>query len=123
MEDEELTRLQTAVTKTRELRRHYNNLLVGVVEGNKTEYNIGDLARLLGELECLYMHLLEWISSGDSALLCCLKHATCSLILAGEMDEPNLDPIYEILVLISNGVVQSCQSCARETESELAESE
>lgn len=116
MEEEQLLRLKTAAEKTRELRRYYNNILVSVVEGNRKEYNIGDLARLVGELECLYMHLLEWVSSEDSALLCCLKHATCALVLMGEMDEPDLEPIYVILALISNGVIQTCQSCAREED-------
>lgn len=114
--DEEKDRIKAAATLTRDLRRKYNNLLVQVVEGHKTEYNIADLARLLGELECLYLHLHEWVASGDSSLLCCLKHGSCALILAGEMDEPELEPFYELLAIISNGIIEPCQSCAREKD-------
>lgn len=98
----------------REQRRHYNSLLKEVVAG-KTEYNSEDLMRLVGTLEAAYNHCLTSIAS-DGDIYCLLKHIPYAIILAGELEEPDLEPLYDILAVISNGKIEPCASCHREEE-------
>lgn len=107
--------LLTVVTKLRDLRRHYNNILKEVAEGKVAEYNGEDLARLVGTLEAAYNHALVSIAS-DGDIYCLLKHVSYAIILAGEMDSPDVEELYEIMTIISDGRIEPCASCKREEE-------
>ena len=71
--------------------------------------------RLVGTLEAAYNHCLTSISS-DGDIYCLLKHIPYAIILAGELEEPDLEPLYDILAVISNGKIEPCASCHREEE-------
>lgn len=115
MDEDRKAQLQTVAELLRSERRKYNNLLKEVVEG-KEEYNSEDLMRLVGTLEAAYNHALaSLVSDGD--VYCLLKHASYALILAGELEEPDLEPLYEIITIISNGKIEPCASCRREERS------
>ena len=107
--------LLTVVTKLRDLRRHYNNILKEVAEGKVAEYNGEDLVRLVGTLEAAYNHALVSIAS-DGDIYCLLKHVSYAIILAGEMDSPDVEELYEIMTIISDGRIEPCASCKREEE-------
>lgn len=107
--------LLTVVTKLRDLRRHYNNILKDVAEGKVAEYNGEDLVRLVGTLEAAYNHALVSIAS-DGDIYCLLKHVSYAIILAGEMDSPDVEELYEIMTTISDGRIEPCASCKREEE-------
>lgn len=107
--------LLTVVTKLRDLRRHYNNILKDVAEGKVAEYNGEDLVRLVGTLEAAYNHALVSIAS-DGDIYCLLKHCAYAIILAGEMDSPDVEELYEIMTIISDGRIEPCASCKREEE-------
>lgn len=113
-EDERKAQLRTAAEMIRVERRKYNNLLRDVVEGKAKEYNAGDLVRLCGSLEAAYNHCLESIA-GDSDIFCISKHISYSLILAGEMDQPDVEPLYDILAVVTNGKVEACSSCRQDS--------
>lgn len=112
MEDN-IARLKTASEMLREERRKYNNLLRDIVEGGASEYNGEDLARLVGTLEAAYNHCLASIAS-DGDIYCILKHLSYAIILAGELDSPEVETLYEILAIVSNGQLEPCSSCHRE---------
>lgn len=107
--------LLTVVTKLRDLRRHYNNILKEVAEGKVAEYNGEDLVRLVGTLEAAYNHALVSIAS-DGDIYCLLKHVSYAIILAGEMDSPDVEELYDIMTIISDGRIEPCASCKREEE-------
>ena len=107
--------LLTVVTKLRDLRRHYNNILKDVAEGKVAEYNGEDLVRLVGTLEAAYNHALVSLAS-DGDIYCLLKHVSYAIILAGEMDSPDVEELYEIMAIISDGRIEPCASCKREEE-------
>lgn len=107
--------LLAVVTKLRDLRRHYNNILKEVAEGKVAEYNGEDLVRLVGTLEAAYNHALVSIAS-DGDIYCLLKHVSYAIILAGEMDSPDVEELYEIMTIISDGRIEPCASCKREEE-------
>lgn len=107
--------LLTVAAKLRDLRRYYNNILRDVAEGKVAEYNGEDLARLVGTLEAAYNHALVSIAS-DGDIYCLLKHVSYAIILAGEMDSPDVEELYEIMTIISDGRIEPCASCKREEE-------
>lgn len=107
--------LLTVATKLRDLRRYYNNILRDVAEGKVAEYNGEDLVRLVGTLEAAYNHALVSIAS-DGDIYCLLKHVSYAIILAGEMDSPDVEELYEIMTIISDGRIEPCASCKREEE-------
>lgn len=110
--EENIARLKTAAELLRTERRKYNKLLQEVVNG-KEEYNSEDLARILGTLEAAYNHCLASIAS-DGDIYCLLKHCSYAIILAGELDVPDVEPLYEILTIISNGRIEPCAACREE---------
>lgn len=114
MEDELKNRLKTAAEMIRTERRKYNNLLREIVNGT-TEYNSEDVMRLVGTLEAAYNHCLASIAS-DGDIYCLLKHISYAIILMGELDEPDVEQLYDILAVISNGKIESCSSCKREED-------
>lgn len=113
MTEDRRLQLKTVVTMLRELRRHYNNILNDVANGEVVEYNGEDLARLVGTLEAAYNHALVSITS-DGDIYCLLKHISYAIILAGEMDTPDVEVLYEIMTIISDGRIEPCSSCKRE---------
>lgn len=110
--EEHLARLKTAAELIREERRKYNNLLKKVVEG-QDEYNSEDLMRLVGTLEAAYNHALASLAS-DGDIYCLTKHISYAIILAGELEEADLEPLYTIMTIITNGRIEPCASCRRE---------
>lgn len=115
MEEEKINRIKAVISKIRDLRRSYNNILNDVIEGRVAEYNGEDLVRLVGTLEALYNHLLVSLAS-DGDLYCAGKHLSYAIILAGEMDAPDVEELYEIMTIISDGRIEPCSSCKREEE-------
>lgn len=111
MEDE-IARLKTAAELIRDERRKYNNLLKEVVEGRE-EYNSEDLMRLVGTLEAAYNHALASIAS-DGDIYCLLKHISYAIILAGELQEADVEPLYTIMTIITNARIEPCSACHRE---------
>lgn len=114
MEEDKINRLKTVAELIRTERRKYNNLLLEVVEGRGKEYNAEDLMRLVGTLEAAYNHCLASIA-GDGDIFCLLKHISYAIILAGELDAPDVSPLYDILAVITDGQIEPCLSCQRET--------
>ena len=107
MEDE-IARLKTAAELIRDERRKYNNLLKEVVEGRE-EYNSEDLMRLVGTLEAAYNHALASIAS-DGDIYCLLKHISYAIILAGELQEADVEPLYTIMTIITNARIEPCSA-------------
>lgn len=114
MEDN-LARLANAADLIRDERRKYNNLLKEVAEGRE-EYNSEDLMRLVGTLEAAYNHALASIAS-DGDIYCLLKHISYAIILAGELQEADVEPLYTIMTIITNGRIEPCAACHREETS------
>lgn len=115
MEEDRLNQLKFVLTKIRDLRRKYNNVLNDVANGEEKEYNGEDLVRLVGTLEAAYSHCLVSLAS-DGDIYCLLKHTAYAIILAGEMDAPDVEELYEIMTIISDGRIEPCSSCKREEE-------
>ncbi len=113
MEEDRLNQLKFVLTKIRDLRRKYNNILNDVANGEEKEYNGEDLVRLVGTLEAAYNHCLVSLAS-DGDIYCLLKHTAYAIILAGEMDVPEVEDLYEIMTIISDGRIEPCSSCKRE---------
>ena len=113
-DDENIDRLKTAAELIREERRKYNRLLYDVVLGKHViQDNSEDLMRLVGTLEAAYNHALASIAS-DGDIYCILKHLSYAIILIGELDYPDVESIYEIMAIVSNGKLEPCSSCKRE---------
>jgi len=112
--DEEIARLKTAAEMLREERRKYNNLLKEVVAG-KEEYNSEDLMRLVGTLEAAYNHALASVAS-DGDIYCLLKHVSYAIILVGELEKPDVQPLYDILAIITAGRVEPCSACKQDAK-------
>lgn len=119
--EEKIARLKTAAEMLREERRKYNNLLKDVVENTTTEYNSEDLMRLVGTLEAAYNHALASIAS-DGDIYCLLKHVAYAIILVGELDNPDVEPLYDIMAVISDGRIEPCSSCKKEEVNKKGES-
>lgn len=115
MDEDKKNRLKTVVELLREERRKYNNLLMEVINGRE-EYNAEDLMRLVGTLEAAYNHALASLAS-DGDEYCLLKHIPYAIILVGELEKPDVEPLYEIITIISNGKIEPCASCRREERS------
>lgn len=115
MDEDKRARLITVIEQVRVIRRKYNNILNNVINGTAGEYNGEDLVRLVGTLEALYNHLLISVAS-DGDLYCAGKHLSYAIILAGEMDSPDVEDLYNIMTIISNGNIEPCASCKREEE-------
>lgn len=113
MNDDKKAQLKTVAEMLREERRKYNIKLKLLAEGTSTEYNGEDLVRLVGSLEAAYNHCLASIAS-DGDIFCLLKHVSYSLVLAGEMDVPEVENLYDIMTVISDGRIEPCSSCRRE---------
>lgn len=113
MEEDRLNQLKSVLTRIRDLRRKYNNILNDVANGEEKEYNGEDLVRLVGTLEAAYNHCLVSLAS-DGDIYCLLKHTAYAIILAGEMDVPEVEDLYEIMTIISDGRIEPCSSCRRE---------
>lgn len=111
MEDR-IAQLKTVAEMLRTERRKYNNLLKEVVEGRE-EYNSEDLMRLVGTLEAAYNHALASIAS-DGDIYCLLKHLSYAIILVGELDSPNVETLYDMMAIITDGRVEACAACHRE---------
>lgn len=107
--------LKYIIPMIRDLRRRYNNVLKDVAEGKGKEYNGEDLVRLVGTLEAAYNHALASLAS-DGDIYCLLKHISYAIILAGEMDSPDVEDLYEIMTIISDGHIEPCSSCKREED-------
>lgn len=115
MNEEKIDRIKAVIPRIRNLRRRYNNILNDVIEGRMAEYNGEDLVRLVGTLEALYNHLLVSVAT-DGDLYCAGKHLSYAIILAGEMDAPDVEELYEIMTIISDSRIEPCSSCRREEE-------
>ena len=113
MEEDRLDQLKFVLTRIRDLRRKYNNILNDVANGEEKEYNGEDLVRLVATLEAAYNHCLVSLAS-DGDIYCLLKHISYAIILAGEMDVPEVESLYEIMTIISDGRIEPCSSCKRE---------
>ena len=112
--EENIARLKTASELIREERRKYNKLLVEVVEGRE-EYNSEDLMRLVGTLEAAYNHALASIAS-DGDVYCLVKHLSYAIILVGELEKPDVQPLYDILAIITDGRVEPCSACKQDAK-------
>lgn len=108
-------RLESARDTIRELRREYNYQLDQYVMGERQELNGEDLMRLVGSLEATYNHLLAAIA-GDGDIYCVLKHLSYAIILAGEMDDPDVEELYDVMSVITNGKIEACMACKREED-------
>ena len=117
MNEDKINRIKAVVYSIRDLRRYYNKQLDDVVAEEKKEYNSEDLMRLVGTLEAAYNHALASIAD-DGDTYCLLKHLSYAVILAGEMESPMVDDIYDVISIISNGIIEPCQSCKREESEE-----
>lgn len=115
--DDQIARLKTAAEMIREERRKYNNLLRDVVEGRTEEYNSEDLMRLVGTLEAAYNHALASTAS-DGDIYCLLKHIAYAIILVGELDSPDVEPLYDIMAVITDGKIEPCQACQHDSDAE-----
>lgn len=113
MEEDRYNQLKTVLIILRNLRRKYNNKLNDVANGIGEEYNGEDLVRLVGTLEAAYNHCLVSMTS-DGDIYCVLKHVSYAIILAGEMDVPEVEDLYNIIVILSDGKIEPCSSCKRE---------
>lgn len=116
MDEDRIAQLKTAAEMIRAERRKYNNLLKDVVEGRAEEYNSEDLMRLVGTLEGAYNHCLASIAA-DGDRYCLIKHLSYAIILAGELDRPDVEPLYDIIAVITNGRIEPCQSCRQDSAS------
>lgn len=115
--EERIAQLKTAAELIRTERRRWNNRLNALVAGKIKEYNGEDLMRLVGTLEAAYNHCLASIA-GDGDIYCLLKHISYAIILAGELDEPDVESLYEIITIISNGAIEPCAACKSDAQSE-----
>lgn len=116
MDEDRKAQLKTAAKLIRTERRRYNNLLKKVVEGAE-EYNSEDLMRLVGTLEAAYNHALASLAS-DGDVYCLLKHISYAIILCGELEQPDVEPLYDILAIITDGRVEACAACKQEERSQ-----
>lgn len=120
MDESLVEKLTTAALLLRTERRKYNNLLKDVAEGRAEEYNGEDLVRLVGTLEAAYNHTLASLAA-DGDIYCLLKHISYSIILVGELDHPDPEPLYTILAVLTEGRVEPCGSCRREETNAIME--
>lgn len=122
MNEDKINQLKVVADLIRQQRRYYNVLLNKVVAGEATEYNSEDLMRLVGTLEAAYNHALASIAS-DGDIYCLLKHLSYAIILVGELDNPNVEALYEIIAIISDGKIEPCEACKQDANNSNARNE
>lgn len=93
-------------------RRRRNNQLLSAVKGDVEIYNLEDLMRLVGELQCAYNHCIASIA-GDGDIYCILKHLSSAVILSAEVDG-DAKEIYQILAAVTDSKIQPCSACKQE---------
>ena len=89
------------------LRRERNAQLLDAVDGRLTVENLDDLFKLVGELECAYLHSLD---DAENSRYCLLKHLACAYVLSCEVDG-NTAFLNEIVRKASNNAIYACKSC------------
>lgn len=89
------------------LRRERNSQLLDAVDGKLTVENLDDLFKLVGELECAYLHSLD---DAENSRYCLLKHLACAYVLSCEVDGDTAI-LGEIVRKTSNNTIYACRSC------------
>ena len=89
------------------LRRERNSQLLDAVDGKLTVENLDDLLKLVGELECAYLHSLD---DAENSRYCLLKHLACAYVLSCEVDGDTA-LLSEIIREASNNTIYACRSC------------
>lgn len=89
------------------LRRLRNQQLLEAVNGELNIQNLDDLMRLVGELECAYLHSLD---DTEQSQYCLLKHLSTAYVLSCEVDG-DIELLMEIIRDATDGMVYACQSC------------
>lgn len=113
--DEDKLRLISAAIGIRQQRRYYNDILIDVINGESEEYNAEDLMRLVGTLEAAFNHCLASVAS-DNDIYCTIKHLSYAIILVGEMNHPDVEPLYDILSIVTNGKLEACSACKQDRD-------
>lgn len=115
MDEDRKAQLKTAAEMIRELRRSYSRDFLAKVESKNEGDSLAleDEMRLVGTLEAAYNHCLASIAS-DGDIYCLAKHVSYAIILAGELEQPDVEPLYDILAIITNGRVEACAACAQD---------
>lgn len=93
--------------KIQALRRERNAQLLDAVNGDITVENLDDLMKLVGELECAYLHSLD---DAENSRYCLLKHLACAYVLSCEVDGDTA-LLSEIVREVSNDAIYACRSC------------
>lgn len=91
------------------LRRERNSQLLDAIDGNLTVENLDDLLKLVGELECAYLHSLD---DTENSRYCLLKHLACAYVLSCEVDGDTA-LLSEIIREASNDTIYACKSCLK----------
>ena len=89
------------------LRRERNAQLLDAVNGELTVENLDDLMKLVGELECAYLHSRD---DAENSRYCLLKHLACAYVLSCEVDG-DIALLSEIIREVSNNTIYACKSC------------
>ena len=89
------------------LRRERNSQLLDAVDGKLTVENLDDLFKLVGELECAYLHSLD---DAENSRYCLLKHLACAYVLSCEVDGDTA-LLSETIREASNNTIYACKSC------------
>lgn len=89
------------------LRRERNAQLLDAVDGNLSVDNLDDLMKLVGELECAYLHSLD---DAENSRYCILKHLATAYVLSCEVDG-DIELLSEIIRGASNNTIYACKSC------------
>lgn len=89
------------------LRRERNSQLLDAVDGKLTVENLDDLFKLVGELECAYLHSLD---DAENSRYCLLKHLACAYVLSCEVDGDTA-LLNEIVRKTSDNTIYACRSC------------
>lgn len=89
------------------LRRERNAQLLDAVDGKLIVDNLDDLLKLVGELECAYLHSLD---DAENSRYCILKHLATAYVLSCEVDG-DTELLSEIIRKASNNTIYACKSC------------
>ena len=89
------------------LRRERNAQLLDAVNGSLTVDNLDDLFKLVGELECAYLHSID---DAVNSRYCLLKHLACAYVLSCEVDGDTA-LLNEIVRKTSGNTIYACRSC------------
>lgn len=93
--------------KIQALRRERNAQLLDAVDGELAVENLDDLFKLVGELECAYLHSRD---DAENSRYCLLKHLACCYVLSCELDG-DIELLSEIIREASNNTIYACKSC------------